>query len=237
MLQSIFGGIIGCLTWCLSAQFDLHKSSAGNTQLVLTHCHKEVVFWFSGIFIQVVSRASHCFLVTVADTLHHCYLLPPCQKALLCLAWYKEDTDSPGKFAVCILRRKKWVILGYVTYHPRVLNEWLKKACFSSLTTEGFCSDELCWRTHTAGSEGRWMSPRVSVMSPDRMSSHTAACIPNNFIYMSCLHVFKRRQLQTTCQGMTVGRVKIYKVVLWKWEGVSMECLGFLSNSECQHEL
>lgn len=45
---------------------------------------------------------------------------------------------------------------------------------------------------------------------------------------MSCLHVCKRRQLQTACQRMTAGRVKTWKVVLWTWEGVSTECPGFL---------
>lgn len=112
---------------CVFKQFDLHKSSAGNTQLVLTHCHKEVVFWFSGIFIQIVSVACLCFLVPVADILHHFYLLPPCQKTLLCLAWCKEETVCPGKLAICVLSGKKWVILGYVIYHPQVLNDHRKQ--------------------------------------------------------------------------------------------------------------
>ena len=56
----------------------------------------------------------------------------------------------PGKFTICIVRGEDWVILGYVTYHSEVLNESHEKACFSSLTTEGFYSDELCHRIYAA---------------------------------------------------------------------------------------
>lgn len=64
------------------------------------------------------------------------------------------------------------------------------------------------------GVRGHGCPPDVTVMSPDRMSSYTAACIPNNFIYVSCLGVFKRRALQSTRQRMTVGRIRTYRVVL-----------------------
>lgn len=35
--------------------------------------------------------ASCCLGVAVADTVHHYCLLPPHQKALLCLTWYKGE--------------------------------------------------------------------------------------------------------------------------------------------------
>lgn len=175
--------------------------SAGNTQLVLTLCHKEVVFWFSGIFIQVVSMAFYCFLVTVADTLHHYYLVPPCHKALLCLAWCKGDPVCPGRFAICVLRGKKGVILGYVT-EPSRSPWWItKRRLFLLIRHRGI----LQWWAlpqdpHCRGRGEMDVPQEVTVVSPGRMSPHTAACIPNSLTEMSCLHVFRRRQLQTTCQ-------------------------------------